>query len=118
MVPCYSVVATANEDELLLPCSIYMDFALLRTTLLAIVKLRYFPKVYVQEFMAESLSFLLRNPSLQQLKKGGTTYSDDGWYLRVFLHQNFLRSNTNAWEEDELPFIMNGDSVQFGCMFG
>ncbi|VFR01143.1 unnamed protein product [Cuscuta campestris] len=36
----------------------------------ATVKLRYFPKVYVQEFMAESLSFLLRNASLQQLKKG------------------------------------------------
>nr|GMC62848.1 small subunit processome component 20 homolog [Ipomoea batatas] len=34
------------------------------------VKLRYFPKDYVQEFMAESVSFLLRNASVKQLKKG------------------------------------------------
>ena len=34
------------------------------------VKLRYYPKDFVQEFMAEALSFLLRNPSTEQLIKG------------------------------------------------
>ncbi|CAH9107367.1 unnamed protein product [Cuscuta epithymum] len=36
----------------------------------ATVKLRYFPKDYVQEFMAESVSFLLRNASFQELRRG------------------------------------------------
>lgn len=34
------------------------------------LKLRYYPKDFVQEFMAEALSFLLRNASTQQLIKG------------------------------------------------
>ncbi|XP_057544903.1 uncharacterized protein LOC130824041 isoform X1 [Amaranthus tricolor] len=34
------------------------------------VKLRYYPKDFVQEFMAEALSFLLRNASTEQLIKG------------------------------------------------
>ncbi|KAM7486094.1 hypothetical protein LguiA_002103 [Lonicera macranthoides] len=34
------------------------------------VKLRYFPKDYIQEFMAESVSFLLRNAPVQELIKG------------------------------------------------
>ncbi|XP_052189171.1 uncharacterized protein LOC127799294 isoform X2 [Diospyros lotus] len=33
-------------------------------------KLRYYPKDYVQEFMAEAVSFLLRNASIEQLIKG------------------------------------------------
>ncbi|KAL0433002.1 UNVERIFIED_CONTAM: Small subunit processome component 20 [Sesamum latifolium] len=33
-------------------------------------KLRYYPKDYVREFMAESVSFLLRKTPVQQLKKG------------------------------------------------
>ncbi|XP_043723794.1 small subunit processome component 20 homolog [Telopea speciosissima] len=32
--------------------------------------IRYYPKVYVQEFMAEAVSFLLRNAPEEQLKKG------------------------------------------------
>ncbi|KAL0392567.1 UNVERIFIED_CONTAM: hypothetical protein Sradi_2479500 [Sesamum radiatum] len=32
--------------------------------------LRYYPKDYVREFMAESVSFLLRKTPVQQLKKG------------------------------------------------
>ncbi|KAJ4967931.1 hypothetical protein NE237_014632 [Protea cynaroides] len=32
--------------------------------------IRYYPKVYVQEFMAEAISFLLRNAPEEQLKKG------------------------------------------------
>ncbi|KAK4388004.1 Small subunit processome component 20, partial [Sesamum angolense] len=35
-------------------------------------KLRYYPKDYVREFMAESVSFLLRKTPVQQLKKGIT----------------------------------------------
>ena len=38
------------------------------------VKLRYFPKDYVQEFMAEAVSFLLRNAPLEQLIKGITIF--------------------------------------------
>jgi U3 small nucleolar RNA-associated protein 20 len=38
----------------------------LRVTL----KLRYYPKVYIQEFMAESVSFLLRNAPPEHLIKG------------------------------------------------
>ncbi|XP_065862754.1 uncharacterized protein [Euphorbia lathyris] len=34
------------------------------------VKLRYYPKAYVQEFMAAATSFLLRNAPKDQLKKG------------------------------------------------
>ncbi|KAK2988996.1 hypothetical protein RJ640_013987 [Escallonia rubra] len=34
------------------------------------VKLRYYPKGYVQEFVAESVSFLLRNAPVEQLIKG------------------------------------------------
>lgn len=34
------------------------------------VKLRYYPRAYVQEFMAAATSFLLRNASKEQLKKG------------------------------------------------
>ncbi|KAK3010833.1 hypothetical protein RJ639_012410 [Escallonia herrerae] len=34
------------------------------------VKLRYYPKDYVQEFVAESVSFLLRNAPVEQLIKG------------------------------------------------
>ncbi|KAL6318156.1 hypothetical protein AAG906_035661 [Vitis piasezkii] len=34
------------------------------------VKLRYYPKDYVQEFMAEAVSFLLRNAPVEQLIKG------------------------------------------------
>ncbi|WOG89602.1 hypothetical protein DCAR_0208840 [Daucus carota subsp. sativus] len=34
------------------------------------VKLRYYPKDYIQEFMAESVSFLLRNAQDKQLGKG------------------------------------------------
>ncbi|GAV59009.1 LOW QUALITY PROTEIN: DRIM domain-containing protein, partial [Cephalotus follicularis] len=34
------------------------------------VKLRYYPKDYVQEFMAEATSFLLRNAPFEQLIKG------------------------------------------------
>ncbi|KAL6992171.1 hypothetical protein U1Q18_010278 [Sarracenia purpurea var. burkii] len=34
------------------------------------VKLRYYPKHYVQEFMAEAVSFLLRNAPIEQLIKG------------------------------------------------
>ncbi|GLU08657.1 hypothetical protein SLE2022_255570 [Rubroshorea leprosula] len=34
------------------------------------VKLRYYPKDYVQEFMAEATSFLLRNAPIEQLIKG------------------------------------------------
>ncbi|KAL7177187.1 hypothetical protein ACSBR2_030511 [Camellia fascicularis] len=33
-------------------------------------KLRYYPKNYVQEFMAEAVSFLLRNAPIEQLIKG------------------------------------------------
>ncbi|KAL1533475.1 small subunit processome component 20 isoform X1 [Salvia divinorum] len=33
-------------------------------------KLRYYPKDYVREFMAESLSFLLRKAPIEQLKRG------------------------------------------------
>ncbi|KAI4344958.1 hypothetical protein L6164_012131 [Bauhinia variegata] len=33
-------------------------------------KLRYYPKDYVQEFMAESMSFVLRNAPDEQLKRG------------------------------------------------
>lgn len=33
-------------------------------------RLRFYPKDYVQEFMAESVSFILRNAPLMQLKKG------------------------------------------------
>lgn len=33
-------------------------------------RLRYFPKDYVQEFMAETISFVLRNSSVNQLTKG------------------------------------------------
>lgn len=36
----------------------------------ATVKLRYYPKDYIQEFMAESVSFLLRNAPVDQLIKG------------------------------------------------
>ncbi|KAK1276802.1 hypothetical protein QJS04_geneDACA000746 [Acorus gramineus] len=35
--------------------------------------LRYYHKDYVQEFMAESISFLLRNTSVEQLEKGSDT---------------------------------------------
>jgi hypothetical protein len=34
------------------------------------VKLRYYPKEYVQEFMAATTSLLLRNASEGQLRKG------------------------------------------------
>ncbi|CAL2245681.1 unnamed protein product [Prunus armeniaca] len=34
------------------------------------VKLRYYPKDYIQEFMAEGMSFLLRNAPFEQLKEG------------------------------------------------
>ncbi|KAJ7955379.1 Small subunit processome component 20-like protein [Quillaja saponaria] len=34
------------------------------------VKLRYYPKVYVQEFMAQATSYLLRNAPDEQLKQG------------------------------------------------
>ncbi|KAK9281533.1 hypothetical protein L1049_004436 [Liquidambar formosana] len=34
------------------------------------VKLRYYPKEYVQEFMAEAMSFLLRNAPVEQLIRG------------------------------------------------
>ncbi|KAI5337169.1 hypothetical protein L3X38_016438 [Prunus dulcis] len=34
------------------------------------VNLRYYPKDYIQEFMAEGMSFLLRNAPFEQLKKG------------------------------------------------
>ncbi|XP_037492635.1 small subunit processome component 20 homolog [Jatropha curcas] len=34
------------------------------------IKLRYYPKGYVQEFMAEATSFLLRNAPKEQLRKG------------------------------------------------
>lgn len=33
-------------------------------------KLRFYPKDYIQEFMAESVSFLLRNAPVEQLNKG------------------------------------------------
>lgn len=34
------------------------------------VQLRFFPRDYIQEFMAESVSFLLRNAPINQLTKG------------------------------------------------
>lgn len=33
-------------------------------------KLRYYPKEYVQQFMAEAMSFVLRNAPDEQLKRG------------------------------------------------
>lgn len=37
-------------------------------------RLRFYPKDYVQEFMAESVSFILRNAPLMQLEKGNSTF--------------------------------------------
>ena len=39
------------------------------------LRLRYYPKDFVQEFMAEALSFLLRNAPTQQLIKGDLGFS-------------------------------------------
>lgn len=36
------------------------------------LKLRYYPKEYVQEFMAEAISFLFRNAPAEQLQEGKT----------------------------------------------
>lgn len=38
------------------------------------VKLRYFPKYHIQKFMAEAVSFLLRNAPFEQLKEGTTLH--------------------------------------------
>ncbi|XVF65313.1 hypothetical protein PTKIN_Ptkin09bG0238000 [Pterospermum kingtungense] len=42
----------------------------IKNVLKVTVRLRYYPKDYVQEFMAEATSFLLRNASVEQLIKG------------------------------------------------
>lgn len=47
------------------------------------VKLRFYPKDYVQEFMAEALSFLLRNAPDEQLQYG-----------MIILYYLFLSSGT------------------------
>ena len=53
-------------------CFLYgLTFFLGRLT----VKLRYYPKEYVQEFMAATTSLLLRNASEGQLKKGILYYN-------------------------------------------
>ncbi|CAJ1855304.1 unnamed protein product [Sphenostylis stenocarpa] len=40
-------------------------------------KLRYYPKEYVQQFMAEAMSFVLRNASDEQLERGVRRVIDD-----------------------------------------
>ena len=47
---------------------IWFSQIFLRVTL----KLRYYPKEYVQEFMAEAISFLFRNAPAEQLQEGKT----------------------------------------------
>ncbi|OWM88808.1 hypothetical protein CDL15_Pgr020762 [Punica granatum] len=42
----------------------------IRHVLKVTIKLRYYPKDYVQEFIAEAMSFLLRNAPVEQLIKG------------------------------------------------
>lgn len=44
----------------------FLDFASPRVT----SKLRYYPKEYVQQFMAEAMSFVLRNAPDEQLERG------------------------------------------------
>ena len=39
------------------------------------INLRYYPKDYVREFMAESVSYLLRKASIEQLKRGMIFFS-------------------------------------------
>ncbi|XP_043720805.1 small subunit processome component 20 homolog [Telopea speciosissima] len=48
--------------------------------------IRYYPKVYVQEFMAEAVSFLLRNAPEEQLKQGNTKaeYSNVVYGVGIF----------------------------------
>ncbi|CAK9136501.1 unnamed protein product [Ilex paraguariensis] len=65
------------------------------------VKLRYYPKDYVQELMAESLSFLLRNAPVQQLIKGTSrkllkgSFTYFAWTLGPY--SNWHRRH--SWEE-------------------
>lgn len=54
------------------------------------VKLRYYPKDYIQEFMAESVSFLLRNAPVDQVIKGITILL---WLKIVFLMTTILLCN-------------------------
>lgn len=50
-------------------------------------KLRYYPKDYVREFMAESVSFLLRKAPVQQLKKG-IAFSYDSFAYLLFRYNH------------------------------
>lgn len=69
------MVETIGFLPLLLLCMLNPSLILLLppyfcTTCRITAKLRYYPKDYVREFMAESVSFLLRKALTQQLKKG------------------------------------------------
>lgn len=61
----WSLLIVANTFDLLLILLLW-NFCLCRVT----IKLRFYPKDFVQEFMAEALSFLMRNAPTQQLVKG------------------------------------------------
>jgi len=45
---------------------VFLDFDSSRVT----SRLRYYPKEYVQQFMAEAMSFVLRNAPDEQLQRG------------------------------------------------
>ncbi|KAM1823011.1 hypothetical protein ACFX1X_025378 [Malus domestica] len=69
------------------------------------VKLRYYPKYHIQKFMAEAVSFLLRNAPFEQLKEG----------VRKIMFE-VVKKSTDTRKEGVsklLYFVMRGTSSRF-----
>lgn len=77
------------------------------------VKLRYYPKEYVQEFMAATTSLLLRNASEGQLRKGILYYD----FLNQFLAWSIYFYFAILMKMDKkIPVFMFISKVWFSCL--